>query len=329
MIPPEVRRRYDLASDSIRRVADKVLESVRRYCDGNGFAIAVRPGLIKTSESLAQKLESGRYARWSDLDDLFACSIVVPTLAEEPKVIAYLQNSFAEHALKCRGQSQLHPSTFVFASTRFYGKLSPPVRPEEDATVIFEIQIRTAFEHACHVASHAIAYKAKDVDWKQQRIAAQLRASVEQLDAFVDAYLADRLNLISHECRELDDQIRLITGFQRWLAEDRIPLEASPPSWKVFAENVSKLQAAIKWESPGPKGGEWVDLVLSACGEQLDATGYDRSVPLFQFVFGCLIVRRKAKAAFHKHGYAIVLSDALLEFFPATRAITSRVDLTG
>src|SRR6185312_12062773 len=114
--------------------------------------------------------ESGRYSAWSELDDLVALSIVIPTLAEEVSVLEFLRATFKEGATRLRGTTKKNPAMFRFDVTRFIGKQKSPLQFEPGQRVYyetpFEIQIRSAFEHAWIVTTHAITFKANNVDWK-------------------------------------------------------------------------------------------------------------------------------------------------------------------
>ena len=66
-------------------------------------------------------------------------------------------------------------------------------KPEETGTesinkISFEVQIRTAFDPAWVVTTHALSYKSSVVDWKQQRLAAELKATAEKMDLLILAF---------------------------------------------------------------------------------------------------------------------------------------------
>lgn len=42
------------------------------FCDNKGYALTSR---IKAIESLAEKIETGRFKKWLELDDLFSCTV--------------------------------------------------------------------------------------------------------------------------------------------------------------------------------------------------------------------------------------------------------------
>lgn len=72
MIYPSIlERRYLEYLPFVEQVASRVKDTIINFCEKNGYASTYR---IKTIESLAEKIETGRFEKWSDLDDLFGCT---------------------------------------------------------------------------------------------------------------------------------------------------------------------------------------------------------------------------------------------------------------
>ena len=72
-------------------------------------------------------------------------------------------------------------------ASRFYGRLRPSAAERDPRIdgIQFEIQVQTAFEHAWVAVTHDGVYKGGVVDWRRQRLAASLKAAVEQIDLMV------------------------------------------------------------------------------------------------------------------------------------------------
>jgi hypothetical protein len=89
IIPAILSQKYENYRAVVRLAADEAKKTLQNYCDKTGYAFASR---IKTVESLAEKIETGRHKNGSDLDDLYACTIIVPTLSKEEllKKVLYL-----------------------------------------------------------------------------------------------------------------------------------------------------------------------------------------------------------------------------------------------
>jgi len=156
----------------------RVRDSLWVLCEEKTFALVSR---IKTLESASEKVETGRFKSWIEIDDLVAMTVVVPTLAQESVAIDFLQSVFDQIDLRARGSTSKAPDIFRFDSTRFIGRL----RSSDESSrgpmhnVPFEVQIRSAFEHAWSVTTHALTFKSADVSWSKLRLTSQLKAAVE------------------------------------------------------------------------------------------------------------------------------------------------------
>jgi hypothetical protein len=121
MIYPSILdRKYNQYSPFIKKVAKQVKETLLNFCDNKGYAFTSR---IKSIESLAEKIEAGRFKKWSELDDLFACTVIIPTLSHEKEIISFCNNAFEITRTVKKGQNKKPPDTFRFDSTRIYAQL--------------------------------------------------------------------------------------------------------------------------------------------------------------------------------------------------------------
>ncbi|HEV3112652.1 MAG TPA: hypothetical protein VGY99_19360 [Candidatus Binataceae bacterium] len=165
--PAAVGKKYGSLGPYLTRLRTIVRDTLQPFVDRRGYAIVSR---IKSLESLAEKLvESGRYKGWSELDDLIAFTVVVPTLSDEAPVINFLTSVFEKVSLRARGASDKAPEVFRFDGTRFIARLKPSGSPgrENIEAITFEVQIRSAFEHAWSVTTHALSYKTANVTWER------------------------------------------------------------------------------------------------------------------------------------------------------------------
>lgn len=187
MITPLIlTQKYTESRPFVSEVAERVKSTIISFCEKSKYAFTYR---VKELDSLAEKIETGRFKKWSDLDDFFACTIIVPTLLEEQKVIDFIRNTFETVKINKRGQTKKPPEAFRFDSTRITCKLRKPEGVEivgfSIYGICFEIQIKSAFEHAWSVTTHALTYKSGVIDWKRLRLASQIKATVEQLDTLI------------------------------------------------------------------------------------------------------------------------------------------------
>ena|ERR1700730_3627442 len=58
-------------------------------------------------------------------------------------------------------------------------------KPSEKYRLLFEVQIKSAFDHAWSTATHDLTYKSNQIDWRRLRLSAQIKAIVEQLDVAI------------------------------------------------------------------------------------------------------------------------------------------------
>src|SRR5262245_37040831 len=120
IVPSSVRRQFRDAEPDLKLVAEEVKQAVSAYCERSGYPYV---GRLKAIDSLAEKLESGRYESWANIDDLFACAVVIPTLDKEPGVLDFLREAFEEVVTRGRHSTQKPPEAFRFEATRFIGRL--------------------------------------------------------------------------------------------------------------------------------------------------------------------------------------------------------------
>ena len=290
IIPLSVQRLFDDANPYIDALKDRVTETVFAHCLREGFAFSARP---KTVESLAEKIETGRFRRWSDIDDLFACTVVIPTLREEPRVIEFLSGVFQKLVVRARNDTRKAPDVFRFEATRFIGTLHRPhdTDPREPLfTLPFEVQIRSAFEHAWSATTHALVYKSKTVDWKRIRLAAQLKAAVEQLDTLILMFEESAEGIASHPWPEISARKMIAEFYTEQVADGKIPSELAPKDWSRFAENVWGLLKAAKRVYPDKMETYASDAIAIIRTELalIPPEQIPRSVSIFQFTLGIL-----------------------------------------
>jgi ppGpp synthetase/RelA/SpoT-type nucleotidyltranferase len=168
---------------------DRVRATIDVWASSRGYAFLSR---VKSLESTIQKAESGRYSTYLEIDDLVAVTVIVPSLAQTDEVLAFLRATFFVAELRSRASDRLDPDTFKFDVPRAYCRLVRPAGVETaDVSIysfLFEVQIRTAFQHAWCVATHDLAYRHSDTGWARQRLAWLLKAEVENLDNFIVSF---------------------------------------------------------------------------------------------------------------------------------------------
>lgn len=325
---PEIRNRYTSIQPVLAMVEAQAGGAVSNYCGLAGFAYVAR---TKTVESLAEKLESGRYSSWAQVDDLFACAIIVPTHQSETAVLEWLRKTFIEVTTKLRGSTSKAPDVFRFDATRFIGKLRAPSEElgrEALYGISFEVQIRTAFEHAWSVTTHALVYKAEHVDWKRLRVAAQLKAAVEQLDSLILAFQASAATVVAHDWPDVKRRNRITERLRALFTDSVIPSELAPKDWSRLSEN---CLSAIK---AGSDSNADIDVLVNQCidavekeARTLASDKVPRSITLLQLVLGVAMREKLIGPRFNKFFPMVTTS---LEFlYPESKAVNQRFDLSS
>jgi hypothetical protein len=215
---------------------------------------------------------------------------VVPTAARETVVLDFLKRVFEEVELRPRNSTKKAPETFRFDSTRFIGKLRITDGldlPPGVSSVRFEVQVPSAFEHAWAVVTHDLVYKSPDMDWRKARLAAQLKAGVEQIELIIAGFEANLDFVAQSSYPEIDAKQAIIDAFQELMIDETVSRALAPQSWSRFADNVYRLM------SLSLRGGTPYRMaeILSAIKRDLAGNGIANGImsgSLFQVVLGCV-----------------------------------------
>lgn len=309
-VPVAVQTAYDSRFDSLRELEAIVGPSIQRWASGNDYLFKDR---IKDPQSLSEKLETGRFASWPELDDLYACTVVIPTTGHIERVLGFLRAAFREREVRGQGVSQKAPDVFRFDAPRFIGTLIPQEGVERSAgldEVLFEVQILTAFEYAWVVATHDLVYKGGHVDWRRARLAAHLKAAAEEADALIASFelTAESIPISPHPGTNRRE--RIAEFFKGEFEAGRIPAPLEPASWARFCENVSDLLRSYARD----RFDEELDLLV-VDAEEFFANGAPVSGSLFQVVVG-LVNRRLGVDALRR--FVIVESPELRDLHGVT-----------
>ena len=319
IVPSTIRRSYAATLPTMRQVQEHVESAVRSFCNDNAYPFT---GRLKSLNSVAEKIESGRYQAWTDLDDLYACSIVIPTLDHEEQTLVHLRTAFQQIELRQRGTTKKDPAIFRFEATRFIGRLraAPGLPDEAMHRLPFEIQIRSAFEHAWSAATHSLVYKSHDVSWRWQRVAAQLKAMVEQLDALVVGFEQSTQTVVGHDWPPVTHQRKIIERMKTLLDDGVIPEELVPDRWGRFAQNLYSMLVAA-----GAVKRNSVESDLNELDSAIRRLHHvPRSISLMQLALGLLVRDGQVEPSGLK--FSAPLTSELADLFPATRALRQTFD---
>jgi ppGpp synthetase/RelA/SpoT-type nucleotidyltranferase len=289
IIPKDIAQKYNFLIPYFEKVKEIIDQTLINFSSIHHFAYSSR---IKELDSLAEKIESGRYKDWNSIDDFIGAVIIIPNINYEPDILKFLDTSFVKVDLKKRGSTWKSPDVFRFDATRFIGKIAQVDSLEIVNTINFEIQIRSAFEHAWSVTTHDLAYKSTSIDWKVLRLAAQLKSSVEQLDMITLGAYEIKTHIQEHKWPETEIKIRICNFIEKMFTAKIIPDELKPKDMSRFSENIFLIiKNSISINLPKKWKTELSDIfkLLENNFNQFSQGTFPMSLSLYQLCFGILL----------------------------------------
>lgn len=181
-IEASIRRAHESLSDEFTFVQEDVEGLLRKACELRKWTFEDR---LKSVDSYAMKLMTGRYDGY-EIDDFYACTIVVPNLKAVLEAIKFVKSSVRVIDEKPGAETNSWPTNFGFDSVRMYCKLPTSVNPKPYLKHSFEIQVKTLLEHAWSKATHEFSYKGDDASWAKERLAAQIKAVLDNVDLSIN-----------------------------------------------------------------------------------------------------------------------------------------------
>lgn len=329
IVPNVIQQYYQNSIDLLEEAERQVKEILSDFCETHNYLFE---GRIKSLESVAEKIECGRYKSWLDVDDLYACTVIIPLLTDEEKVLDFLNKAFKRSKLTKRGQVKKAPDVFRFDATRFVGCLKIPphinnVHPLSIYNVKFEIQIKTVFEYAWTKTTHALAYKSDYVGWKRLRLVAQLKATVEQLDMLVLGFEQAVEFIGEGKWPDIEDKAKIHEFFKDKVENGFIPDEVVPKDWSRFNDNVYRILQLIQEDQPTGRSSQKIKNLTSILKRiddyisQFNLATFPRSISLFQLVFGILL---EWKEITETKKYTALITEELELHFPKSKNLNNR-----
>lgn len=283
MTPESVRTAYNQALPVVREIERYVRQTLRPMAKRHGYLFLDR---VKDEESLSEKLDTGRFSSWSEVNDLYAATVVVPVAEHEDAVLSFLDDVFSRKEVRARWSTKKDPSTFRFDGLRWYGSAQPEVANEKQpgfGDLVFEVQIVTAFEWAWGKVTHDLVYKGEQANWKRLRLAAHLKASVEQIELMIAAFDEASSQVRPSPWPETDAAETVLTRFRMFVDEGLLDEVAAPRSWSRFADNVVALVRSYQRSDLSAGVLELLDAIEA---DLRSGPGAPVSVSYFQYVVG-------------------------------------------
>jgi hypothetical protein len=192
----------------------------------------------------------------------------------------------------------------------------------EKYRLLFEVQIKSAFDHAWSTATHDLTYKAQQIDWRRLRLSAQIKAIVEQLDVAILGFEQMAPLIAENPDRRLRIRREIGDIFSRGVAEKKIPEESWPKDFSRFIDNFSDLIRAsqLSADDAVSVARKIVDMVT-----ERNETEFPRSLSLFQFCFAEATLNSFIGRT--RDGYTVPITPELESLYPHVRGYTRRFSL--
>jgi ppGpp synthetase/RelA/SpoT-type nucleotidyltranferase len=196
---------------------------------------------VKSLESFALKVETGRFKNPTRLEDFFACTLVVTNASEIDAANELICKTFALDNRRPERATWTHksPDSFPFDDLRLYVTLGKDsTLPESDLdNILFEVQIKTFLQHAWSIATHDLIYKSDAANWGKERIAYQIKAMLEHAELSIQEVerLADNPSL-AKENKQTEEIRKIIELLKRHWSGDELPQDI-----RRLAQNINQL----------------------------------------------------------------------------------------
>lgn len=321
IIAKEIQLKYQDIIDNLKQMKKIVDTTLLTYCNKKEFAYCSR---IKSIGSLAEKIESGRFLKWEDIDDLFAATIIIPNLNFEKNVIEFLEKAFIVKEIKKRNSTLKAPDVFRFDSTRIILNLNPSSTNSNNiiSNQIFEVQIKSAFEYAWSIATHQLSYKTNTIDWKLLRLSAQIKAIVEQLDTII--VNAKKINkfIVESKWPEIEMEKDILKFFKDLIERKAIPDILIPRNLNRFCQNllnIIKSNPEFKEKQNFKPIKKYFEAIKSEI-ESFSDDFFPKSISLFQFCIGCFAKNN----LIYESKCSLLITEELMLLYPDVRKFNKK-----
>ena len=162
-------------------------------------------------------------------------------------------------------------------------------------------------------------YKSSDIDWRKLRLAAQIKATVEQLDMFILAFEQNSEFIQNNDYRETKIKSFLASEinklFENKNNKNKIPDELKPKDMSRFCDNLYRLLTKVADEKE-------IKNIIKKITEKVQATPNNQipfSLSLFQYFCAILISDQIIKLSVEKYYWHI--TEEVITSYPALQKI--------
>lgn len=241
-IPLSVRNIYGENIDGYQRLKTRVDQTIINFKEDGWHCL----GRIKDQENFALKLETGRCHDPHQLEDFFACTLVVENLNSIPRAEKLIRDKFEFYERRPKSQKYTlkRPDSFLFDDLRLYVKWKDPIgaKPTGLSGFLFEVQIKTFLQHAWSIATHDLIYKTDEKNWSKERIAYQIKAMLEHAETSIheaeNLAKSDSLKSTDKPSKQIKRTVDLLNELWGDLA--------LPKDKKRLAENINNLINSVR-----------------------------------------------------------------------------------
>lgn len=235
-ISKQLRQIHQDAQQKFVRLEMEVQETLKPRVEDSGWFFL---GRIKQLESFVLKVETGRVPDPKNMEDFFACTIIVPTMIQIDSAEELVRGLYDIESRRPPDDTKTHKasSSFAFDDLRLYvRRRSPDSGKNEDLSgLIFEVQIKTILQHAWSVATHDLIYKTDSISWSRERIAFQVKAMLEHAEiAIAEANRLSDAQAVAKKDERTDNILRIIEQLEDFWPNDRLPSNIKRLSETVY-----------------------------------------------------------------------------------------------
>ena len=178
-------------------------------------------------------------------------------------------------------------------------------------SVVFEIQVKSAFEHAWSVSTHDLVYKSSEIDWRRLRLAAQIKATVEQLDTLILSFEQISNIIDDNNYTEIKIKNRLAKEIKKLFENGRLPDELQPKDMNRLCNNLYLIL-----DERQDKNLKEID-IMKQIKDAIECKPIEEiplSLSLFQYFFVILIHRQVIKLPLNN--YYCHITEELTTLYP-------------